>query len=153
MPVIGRSIDEIEVGQTAVFTRSFGEDEVRAFADLTWDHNPFHCHPGFAAKGRFGRPIVHGVLVAAAFTHFGGDLFPGPAILATRAEMDFKRPVYPGETITFTAKVTEVDKKTGRIVYETRGVNGKGEEVVWVVCHGLPTAIEAEAAETGAKEE
>jgi len=144
MPVVGRSIAEIEVGQRATFTRTFSAEEVRAFADLSWDHNPYHMHEGFARQGRFERPIVHGMLVAAAFTHFGGDFFPGPAILATRAEMDFKRPVYPGEEITFTAEVTEVDRATGRIVYVTTGVNPAGEEVVRVVCSGLPTAFEVE---------
>jgi len=142
MAVIGRGIDEIEVGQRATFTRTFTEDEVRRFAELTWDHNPHHTHRGFAEKTKFKRPIVHGVLVAAAFTHFGGDFFPGPAILATRAEMDFKKPVFMGETITFTAEVTEVDRARGRIIYVTTGKNAKGEEVCRVVCYGIPTAVD-----------
>ena len=147
MPMLGRSIEEIEIGQSASFTRSFSEEEVRKFADLTWDHNPYHCHPGFAAKSKFGKPIVHGVLVAAAFTHFGGDFFPGPAILATRAEMEFKRPVFPGERITFTARVTAVDRGRGRITYVTTGVNEDGQEVVAVTCEGVPTALEVESPE------
>lgn len=142
MPVIGRSIDEIEVGQTAAFTRTFSEEDVRQFADITWDHNPYHLHQGFAGRARFKKPIVHGVLVAAAFSHFGGDFFPGPAILATRAEMDFMRPVYPGETITFIAEVTEVDRERGRIVYVTTGRNARGEEVCRVTCFGMPSAEE-----------
>jgi len=77
MPTVGRSISELEVGQTATFTRAFSEEDVKKFADLTWDHNPYHTVPAFAAKGRFKKPIVHGLLVAAAFTHFGGDFFPG----------------------------------------------------------------------------
>ncbi|HUT53526.1 MAG TPA: MaoC family dehydratase [bacterium] len=142
MVVIGRSIDEIEVGQRATYTRVFTEDEVKAFASLSWDHNPHHTHAEFARKTKFKRPIVHGLLVAAAFTHFGGDFFPGPAILATRAEMDFKRPVFAGETVTFTAEVTEVDRKKGRIVYVTTARNEQGEEVCRVVCYGIPTAHE-----------
>lgn len=142
MPVIGRSIDELTVGMKATYTRSFSAEEVKQFADLTWDHNPFHLHPGFAQKARFGRPIVHGLLIAAAFTHFGGDFFPGPAILATRAEMDFKKPVFPDETITFTTEVTEVDRERGRITYVTRAMNEQGEEVCVVTCQGYPTAVE-----------
>lgn len=144
MAVIGRSIDEIEVGQRATYTRVFSEDEVREFASLSWDHNPHHTNVEFAKKTRFKRPIVHGVLVAAAFTHFGGDFFPGPAILATRAEMDFKKPVFAGETITFTAEVTEVDRKKGRIVYVTTAMNEQGEEVCRVKCYGIPTAHEVD---------
>ena len=142
MPTVGRSISELEVGQTATFTRAFSEEDVKKFADLTWDHNPYHTVPAFAAKGRFKKPIVHGLLVAAAFTHFGGDFFPGPAILATRVEMEFKKPVYPGEPVTFTAEVTEVDRERGRIAYVTTGRNAEGETVCVVTCSGIPTAIE-----------
>ncbi len=142
MAVIGRSIEEIEVGQTASFTRTFIEDDVQGFADISWDHNPYHMHKGFAEKGRFKRPIVHGLLVAAAFCHFGGDFFPGPGILATRAEMDFLKPVFPGDTITFTAEVTEVDKKSGRIAYVTTGRDPEGVEVVRVLCTGMPTSAD-----------
>jgi 3-hydroxybutyryl-CoA dehydratase len=145
MKIVGRSIDEIEVGQTAVFTRSYSEKDVLAFADLSWDHNPYHTHEEFAKRGRFGEPIVHGMLVAAAFTHFGGDFFPGPAILATDVQIKFQKPVYVGETITFTAKVTEVDKEKGWIEYVTTGANENGEQVVEVVCKGMPTAIDVDS--------
>ena len=123
MAIIGRSIDEIEVGQVATFTRSFSEDEVRRFADLTWDHNPYHLHPGFMEKARFKRPIVHGLLVASAFCHFGGDFFPGPGILATKAQMEFMRPAYPGELLTFSCEVTEVDREKQRITFVTTARN------------------------------
>ena len=142
MPVIGRSIDELEVGQTATFVRTFTQEEVLAFADLTWDHNPFHTHPEFAKKARFGQPIVHGMLTAAAFTHFGGDFFPGPAILATKVEMEFLRPVFVGQPITSTAEITQVDRERGLIVYVTTCRNPEGEVVAIITCEGYPTAIE-----------
>lgn len=144
MGIIGRDVKEIEVGQSATFTRTFSAEEVEQFAHLTWDHNPYHLHPGFTAKDRFGKPIVHGLLVASSFCHFGGDFFPGPAILATRAEMEFLKPVYPGEAVTFRAEVTEVDHDRGRIVYVTTATNQAGEEVCRVTCWGIPTAIEVE---------
>ena len=144
MAKIGRSVADLKVGQKAVFTRTFTEDDVKAFAAVTWDHNPYHLHPQFAAKARFGRPIVHGLLVAAAFTHFGGDFFPGPGILAYHVEMDFPHPVFPGDTITFTAEITEVDGKRERVAYRTTGVNVAGDAVCVVACQGIPTSIEVD---------
>ena len=38
---------------------------VESWADLAHDRNPLHLDPAFAAKTRFGRPIVHGHLMAA----------------------------------------------------------------------------------------
>ncbi len=142
MTRVGRSMDEIEVGQKAVFTRSFSEEEVRAFADLSWDHNPYHTHQGFIEKTRFKKPIVHGLLVAGAFCHFGGDFFPGPAILATNAKMEFIKPVYTDETITFTAEVTRVERDKGWIEYVTTAENEAGETVCRVTCRGVPTAVD-----------
>ncbi len=142
MVVIGRGIDELEVGQTASFTRRFCADEVERFADLTWDHNPYHLHEGFAKKARFGKPIVHGALVASAFSHFGGDFFPGPAILATKAVMEFIRPVFVDEELTFEVEIVEVDRKRGRIVFVTTASNEADETVCKVTCHGAPTAVE-----------
>lgn len=142
MPVIGRSITELEVGQTASYVRTFTAEEVQTFADLTWDHNPYHTHPEFARRGRFGRPIVHGLLTAGAFTHFGGDFFPGPAILATRVEMTFLKPVFVGQPITNTVEIVEVDREAGKIVYVTTCTNAQGEVVAKITCEGYPTAIE-----------
>ena len=142
MARIGRKAAELAVGQTAVFTRTFTDDDVKKFADVTWDHNPYHMHPEFAAKARFGKPIVHGMLVAAAFTHFGGDFFPGPGILAYHIEMDFPKPVFSGDTITFTCEIVEVDPVRERVVYRTTGRNAGGDTVCVVTTHGIPTAIE-----------
>lgn len=144
MTTIGRSIDEIEVGQTATFYRSFSEEEVKLFADLTWDHNPYHLHPEFVKKTRFKKPIVHGLLVASAFCHFGGDFFPGPGILATKAEMEFMRPAYPDELLSFIAEVTEVDRERSRITFVTTAKNEKGEVICAITCRGIPTAVEVE---------
>lgn len=149
MVLIGRHIDEIEVGQQASFTRVFTEEEAQQFADLTWDHNPYHCHHGFASRSRFKRPIVHGLLVASAFTHFGGDFFPGPAILALQADMQFLKPVYTGETITFTAEVTHVDRENNRITYVTTARNQGGETVCTVTCHGIPTQLDVKERASG----
>ena len=140
MARIGRKAAELSVGQKAVFTRTFTDDDVTKFADVTWDHNPYHLHPEFAARARFGRPIVHGMLIAAAFTHFGGDFFPGPGILAYHIEIDFPKPVFPGDT--FTCEIVEVDPLRERVVYRTTGINAAGETVCVVNCQGIPTAIE-----------
>jgi len=142
MARIGRKTEELAVGQKAVFTRTFTDDDVKKFAAVTWDHNPYHMHPEFAARARFGRPIVHGMLVAAAFTHFGGDFFPGPGILAYRVEMDFPKPVFPGDAITFTCEITAVDPARERVTYTTTGVNAAGDVVCLVTCLGIPTAID-----------
>jgi len=55
---------------------------------------------------------MHGLLVAAMVCHFGGDIYPGPAYLATSMHFDFLDAVYPGDTVLAEGRVEEID--TGR---------------------------------------
>jgi acyl dehydratase len=41
---------------------------VEAWAELAHDRNPLHLDPAYAARTRFGAPIVHGHLLAAVVT-------------------------------------------------------------------------------------
>ena len=67
---------------------------------LSGDRNPLHADPGFAARGGFRRPILHGLCT------YG---FTGRALLHTLCGSDparflsmfgrFTRPVLPGDTL------------------------------------------------------
>lgn len=59
----GSRLTSMAVGDSISVTRTFTEDDVQAFADLSGDHNPLHLDKEYAKKTRFGRPIVHGVLI------------------------------------------------------------------------------------------
>ena len=50
------------VGDKASLSKAFSEEDVKKFADICLDHNPIHQDKAYAAKTKFGKPIVHGVL-------------------------------------------------------------------------------------------
>ena len=89
MEIIGRSIDEFEVGMQAKFSHTFTQKETEIIADLIGDHNPFHYEGEFIKKTRFKRPIVHGLLVGGMISHFGGDLFPVLVVLQKKLNLNF----------------------------------------------------------------
>ena len=49
-------------------TKTFAEADVRLFSELSLDTNPIHLDEAYARTTRFGRRIVHGLLVASMFS-------------------------------------------------------------------------------------
>jgi 3-hydroxybutyryl-CoA dehydratase len=129
----GSIVEGLKVGDRAVHSRSFTEADVALFGALSGDLNPYHFDAGFAASTRFGRPIVHGLLVGAMATHVGGQW----AFLATSIQFDFLAPVYPGDTVTLEAIVEAVDAR-GRFTVRARWVNQAGAEVARGAFSGFP---------------
>ncbi|HUY78949.1 MAG TPA: MaoC/PaaZ C-terminal domain-containing protein, partial [Ktedonobacterales bacterium] len=69
---LSAAFDEIAVGQTFTFRRTFTEGDVAIFCGVTGDYNPYHIDETFARESRFGRRIIPGLLTASMLTHLGG---------------------------------------------------------------------------------
>lgn len=117
----GSIVEKLKAGDRAVFTRTFTESDMMAFVGLSGDYNPHHVDAGFCERTKFGRPIIPGFLVSAMATHIGGQW----AVLASRFEMDFLAPVFPGDTVTCEAVVEDVSEKYKVVVkYTCRRTDG-----------------------------
>jgi acyl dehydratase len=116
------------VGDSYDTSRCFTAEDVSHFAGLTHDSNPMHIDPEFAAQGRFGACVVHGMLVGSLFGAIVGQRFPGAIYLSQR--LDFRKPVYVGETVCATIEVQSI-RAAGRMLdFETRCSNEAGELVI-----------------------
>ena len=119
---------QAHVGDSYDTIRCFTAAEVGQFASLTHDSNPMHTDPDFAAKGRFGACVVHGMLVGSLFGAIVGQRFPGAIYLSQ--SLEFRKPVFVGETVRATIQVQGV-RASGRMLdFETQCTNQKGELVV-----------------------
>ena len=58
--------------------KTFTEEEVEMFAEISGDRNPIHFDPDYAAGTRYERPIVHGVLTVGLLSAVMGMQCPGP---------------------------------------------------------------------------
>ncbi|GBD08536.1 (R)-specific enoyl-CoA hydratase [Candidatus Thermoflexus japonica] len=121
---------EIRVGSTASWTKTITRADVETFAALTGDDNPLHLDEEFARNTRFGRPVVHGMLVAGLISAVLGRMLPGPGTIYLRQTLEFRRPVYPGDTITAVVEVMDVREDKPVVTLATRCFNQSGEEVV-----------------------
>jgi len=88
------SIDEISVGDQASFDQVWSKKDVQAFAELCGDMNPIHIDAEYARTTKFGRPIVHGMLLGAACSKLLGMQLPGKRCLYLKQSLTFKKPVF-----------------------------------------------------------
>ncbi len=128
-------IEDMEPGMKASLSRTFGEEEVEAFARITGDVNPAHLDEEFAAATTFGRRVVHGMLTASLISAVLGTRLPGKGAIYISQSIQFRAPVFIGDTVTAEVEIMGVDARRKRVTLATRClVNAKvvlrGEAVV-----------------------
>ena len=120
----GLYLEDLKVGQSAMFGKTVTEADIMAFAGVSGDTNPIHLHDGFARSTRFGQRIAHGMLSGSFISTVIGTKLPGPGSVYISQTMNFMAPVLIGETITATATITAIDEKRRRVVLKTQCFNG-----------------------------
>ena len=101
-------MSSLQPGDKASRTTTITDEMIRAFADLTGDTNPVHLNDAYAAGTRFGRRIAHGMIAAGLISATLANDLPGPGTVYLSQSLQFKAPVYPGDTITTTVEVKNV---------------------------------------------
>ncbi|HKS24785.1 MAG TPA: MaoC family dehydratase [Thermoanaerobaculia bacterium] len=127
-------IDDFTPGQHVTFTKTFTDDDVRRFIEITGDVNPLHVDDAFAAGTRFGRRVLHGMLTASIFSTMVGMLLPGTGAIYRTQTLAFLRPVYVGDTVTAHFVVRAVDRVRHRLDIDSWIENEAGERVVEGKC-------------------
>ena len=112
-----------KVGDSASLTKTFTENEVLTFAEISGDHNPIHIDPQFAASSQFERQIVHGMLTAGLISAILGMQLPGPGCIYLKQELNFRAPVFFNDTITAKVTITKVREDKPVITLATSCTN------------------------------
>ena len=98
----------LQPGDKTSRTTPITDEMIRLFADLTGDTNPVHLDDDYAAGTRFGRRIAHGMIAAGLISAALANDLPGPGTVYLSQTLQFKAPVFPGDTITTTVEVKTV---------------------------------------------
>ena len=128
--MIGKTIEELEVGERAEFSKTISETDVYLYAGITGDLNPAHINEAYAGTTFFKTRIVHGMLLGGLISGVLGNKLPGPGTIYIRQEMDFLAPVRFGDTITAAVEVSEIHKEQKRVRVKTTCVNQEGTLVL-----------------------
>lgn len=125
----GKTVNELEIGEKASFTKTITETDVYNYAGVTGDFNPAHINESFAEETRFKGRIAHGMIAAGLISTVLGTRLPGPGCIYISQELKFTAPVRFGDTVTATVEVIEINKEKNRVTLDTVCTNQK-EEVV-----------------------
>lgn len=128
--MIGKSINEIAIGDNASFTKTISESDVYNFGGITGDLNPAHFNSEYAKGTFFKERIAHGMLVSSLFSTCFGMYLPGPGAIYLGQEVKFTKPVYFGDTITATVTAIEKVEDKNRVIFECEATNQNGDTVI-----------------------
>lgn len=112
-------LEEIEVGMSASYSQTITDADIKSYAGLSGDHNPVHVNEDYAESSRFGKRIAHGMLSSSFFSALFGTKLPGYGCVYTSQTLQFRYPVYIGDTVTATVTVKHVDIDKRRLVFDT----------------------------------
>ncbi len=133
-----KTIEGLKTGDVFTVTRTFTEEDVLRFADISRDYNPIHFDERWAEVKKLKGRICHGLLVAGIITEIGGQI----GWLASGMDFRYKKPVYFGDTITCIFTITAIDE-SGHATAEGIFENQNGAVVLKAVITGiLPGAAE-----------
>ena len=127
--MIGKSIDEITVGDAAEITKTVTESDVNLYAGVTGDTNPVHLDEIYARRTIFKTRIAHGMLLAGYISAILGNKLPGPGTIYVKQDLRFLAPVPIGDTVTVRVEVKEIDPERNRLTLQTTCVNQDGVTV------------------------
>lgn len=109
----------LQIGDTASLTKTFTDEDVRAFASISGDKNPVHLDDDYAATTQFKKRIAHGMLTAGLISAILGMQLPGEGTIYLGQTINFRAPVYLGDTITATVTVSKMREGKPIVTLET----------------------------------
>jgi phosphotransacetylase/acyl dehydratase len=112
--VENRTFDEIRVGDSASLTRTLTAEDLQRVAAVSGDIDPAHVEV-------WGATLISTVLTTK---------LPGPGAISLSQNLQFRRPIALGDTVTASVTATAKDPATRRVSFDCRCVNQAGEVVV-----------------------
>ena len=128
--MIGKTIEELQIGDAAEFTKTISESDIYLFAGVTGDLNPAYINEEYARKTFFKMRIAHSMLLAGFISTVLGNKLPGPGTVYIKQELNFLAPVRIGDTVTVHAELMEIVAGKNKARFKTTCLNQEGKTVL-----------------------
>lgn len=128
--MIGKTIQELKVRETAEFAKTISETDIYLYAGITGDFNPAHINEEYAKNTFFKTRIAHGMIAAGLISTLLGTKLPGPGTIYLQQSLNFLAPVRIGDTITARVEIIEMETEKNRVRLKTVCLNQDGTEIL-----------------------
>lgn len=111
---------DLPVGYSAERVCEITFDDIAEFAEFSGDHSSIHVDDEYARGRGFEDRLVHGMLIGSLISGFVGMVLPGKHGLLQSISLQFRRPIYAPDQLTFQGTVSRVSKATKTLVIELK---------------------------------
>ena len=122
--------DEINIGDTASVSRTLSLRDVQLFAAVSGDISPTQLDSELDRQLGPSDLAAHGMWLGAQVSGLLGNQLPGPGTVHSGQDLEFLATVPIGEQVTITITATAKDPASRRVIFDCRGVNGRGETIM-----------------------
>ena len=125
------TFDQIDIGLTKEFDVIITQSLVDDFAKISGDYSPIDMNEEFAKLTKFGKKIVHGMLLASLLSRMVGMYLPGKYALYSSQTLEFHNPCFVGDKITVSSIVNDKSESTKIIKIESKITNEKKDILLY----------------------
>lgn len=130
-------IKDYTIGQSATLTKTFTQEDINKFAEISEDRNPIHIDENYAKDTIFGKTVIHGILQSGLISAVLGNQLPGKGSIYREQSLTFKKPAFPGDTLTAKVEVMEIKERIGLMLLKTTVTNQDGLLLIDGTAKGL----------------
>lgn len=123
------TFDEMTEGRTEQFTVTVTPEMMEHFYAITGDCSPIHMDAEYAAGRGYPGRVVYGMLGASMVSTLAGVYLPGEHCLLHQVDSKFAKPVFIGDTLTVSGKVTERSEAFREVTVKFTITNQDGKKV------------------------
>ena len=123
------TFDEMTEGRTEQFTVTVTPEMMEHFYAITGDCSPIHMDAEYAAGRGYPGRVVYGMLGASMVSTLAGVYLPGEHCLLHQVDSKFAKPIFIGDTLTVSGKVTERSEAFREVTVKFTITNQDGKKV------------------------
>ena len=127
------NFNEIEIGDSREFKITITNSMVDEFAKISGDFNPLHVDEKYAQTTKFGKRVVHGMLLASFLSQMVGMYLPGKHALYSSQTLEFHNPCFVDDEINVISKVIDKSQSTKIIKIESKISNEENKLLLYGV--------------------